>query len=204
MDRGSDTHGPAQDEYLKKELRGLEQADRPSRAEEWRDPEPPADDDPELNDPRGSAEEPAVTTVAEAMTPHVVAVSVVAPVAEAAELMRDNDLGSIFVIDDDGRVAGMITDRNLALRVLGEGRTPATTAVGDVYSTDLATVLADSSVAVADDIMRERAVRRLLVVGADDRPQGVVSVGDLAVTQRPWSALADMFLAEPPNNPEDG
>lgn len=88
MDRGSETHGPAQDEYLKKELRGLEQADRPSRAEEWRDPEPPADDDPQLNDPRGNAVEPEVTTVADAMTPHVVSVSVERLRSDLADMIR--------------------------------------------------------------------------------------------------------------------
>lgn len=51
MQRGSDKHGPKQDEHLKEETQGLQKADRPTRAEEWRDPEPPADDDPELRDP---------------------------------------------------------------------------------------------------------------------------------------------------------
>ena len=52
MERGSDKHGPRQDEALKHELDGMLRGNRPSRVEEWRDPEPPADDDPELHDPR--------------------------------------------------------------------------------------------------------------------------------------------------------
>ncbi|GAS91966.1 hypothetical protein [Mycolicibacterium brisbanense] len=48
MERGSDKHGPREDEQLKQELRGTLQGNRSSRAEEWRDPEPPADDDPDV------------------------------------------------------------------------------------------------------------------------------------------------------------
>lgn len=48
MERGSDLHNPRQDEELKHELQGMVHANRPQRAEEWRDPEPPADDDPDV------------------------------------------------------------------------------------------------------------------------------------------------------------
>lgn len=48
MQRDSDLHGPRQDDELEHELRGLLQGNKPSRAEEWHDPEPPADDDPEV------------------------------------------------------------------------------------------------------------------------------------------------------------
>jgi hypothetical protein len=48
MRRGSEKHNPREDDQLKRELRGMLQGNRPSRAEEWRDPEPPADDDPDV------------------------------------------------------------------------------------------------------------------------------------------------------------
>lgn len=54
--RGSDKHGPLQDEELKHETEAMVRGNRPARAEEWRDPEPPADDDPELRGWRGSEE----------------------------------------------------------------------------------------------------------------------------------------------------
>ncbi len=201
MDRGSDKHGARQDDYLKKELRGLEQADHSTRAQEWRDPEPPADDDPQLTDPRGAGEL-ELTTVADVMTPDVISVSAAAPVTDAAELMRENDIGSLFVIDAD-RAVGVITDRDLAVRVMGAGLSPATTAVGDVCSKEVASVSAESDVHIAVDIMRRRRIRRLLVVGADDRPQGVISLSDVAVSQQPESVLADITLAEPPRINED-
>jgi hypothetical protein len=58
MQRGSDKHGPREDEQLKHDLQGMLRGNRPSRVEEWHDPEPPADDDPELHDPRA----PGVST----------------------------------------------------------------------------------------------------------------------------------------------
>jgi hypothetical protein len=48
MERGNSKHGPRDDDALKDEMRGYLQANRPTRAEEWRDPEPPADDDPDI------------------------------------------------------------------------------------------------------------------------------------------------------------
>lgn len=51
MHRESDTHGPRQDDNLKHEMEGMLRGNGPTRAEEWRDPEPPADDDPELTAP---------------------------------------------------------------------------------------------------------------------------------------------------------
>lgn len=201
MDRGSDTHGPMQDDYLKKELHGLEQADHPTRAEEWRDPEPPADDDPLLDDPRGAGES-GLTTVADLMTPEVISVSPAASAAEAAAVMRENDVGSVFVVDGD-RAVGVVTDRDLAVRVLGAGRTPETTSVMDVCTAALVTVLDESDAQMANDVMREHAVRRVLVVGTDDRPRGVISLGDLTVAQGPWSVLSDIVLASPPSNAEE-
>src|SRR5918994_3741101 len=107
MQRGSDKHGPIQDDQLKHELRGLEQANRPTRAEEWRDPEPPADDDPQLHDPRGGGAM-APQSVGNVMTPEVIGVSPSALVTEAAEMMREYDVGDVLVIEG-GRVQGIVT-----------------------------------------------------------------------------------------------
>lgn len=60
MRRESDTHGPRKDEALKYELEGTLRGNRSSRAEEWRDPEPPADDDPTLHRTRGERDDSAV------------------------------------------------------------------------------------------------------------------------------------------------
>lgn len=197
MQRGSDKHGPIQDDQLKRELRGLEQANHSTRAEEWRDPEPPADDDPRLRDPRGGAMTATPQSVADVMTPEVIGVSPSAPVTKAAELMREYDVGDVLVVEDN-RVQGIVTDRDLAVRVLAAHREPESTAVAEVCSDDLVSALPELPVSEAVELMREFAVRRLPVIAADGQPLGVVTIGDLAVTEDPQSALADISAA-PPN-----
>ncbi|MGH2921366.1 MAG: CBS domain-containing protein, partial [Gaiellaceae bacterium] len=61
------------------------------------------------------------------------------PIVEAARLMRDEDVGSLPVVDDS-RLIGMITDRDIALRVVAEGRSPEATTVGEAFSRDPVTV----------------------------------------------------------------
>lgn len=136
-------------------------------------------------------------TVTDVMTPDVIGLPASASVAEAAELMRDNNIGDVLVLDD-GRVKGMITDRDLTIRVLAEHREPANTTVADVCSTDVVSVSPDAPVTEAVSLMRDRAVRRLPVISSDGQAQGMVSIGDLAMTEDPTSALADISAA-PPN-----
>jgi CBS domain-containing protein len=135
--------------------------------------------------------------VADVMTPEVIGVSPSALVTEAAELMREYDVGDVLVVEDN-RVRGIVTDRDLAVRVLAVHLEPESTTVSEVCSEDLVSVLPDLPVPEAVELMREYAVRRLPVIAADGRPHGVVTIGDLAVTEDPQSALADISAA-PPN-----
>ena len=91
-----------------------------------------------------------------------------------------------------------MTDRDVVIRVIAEGRDPATTKVADVCSTDVATVSPETPIATALGLMRDKAIRRIPVV-EDGQPVGIVSLGDLAERQDPKSALADISSA-PPNN----
>lgn len=136
-------------------------------------------------------------TVADVMTTNVIGLPTGASVSEAAELMRDNGIGDVIVLDD-GRVKGVITDRDLAIRVLAEHREPANTTVADVCSADVVSVSPDAPVTEAVSLMRDRAVRRLPVISSDGQAQGMISIGDLAMTEDPTSALADISAA-PPN-----
>ena len=135
--------------------------------------------------------------VADVMTPEVIGVSPSAPVTEAAELMREYDVGDVLVVEDN-RVRGIVTDRDLAVRVLAAHLEAESTTVSEVCSEDLVSVLPDLPVSEAVELMREYAVRRLPVIAADGRPHGVVTIGDLAVTEDPQSVLADISAA-PPN-----
>jgi len=109
--------------------------------------------------------------------------------------MRERDIGDVIVLEDD-RVVGILTDRDIVVRAVAEGRTPTETRVGDIGSRDPETLRPDDTVEDAVRIMREKAVRRIPVV-ENGRPIGIVSIGDLAVETDTDSALADISVAEP-------
>lgn len=119
-------------------------------------------------------------------------------VREAAETMRANDIGDVVVVDDDGKLSGILTDRDTVVRVVAEGRDPGATRIGDIASRELTAVSPDDPVERAVQLMRERAIRRLPVVGRN-KVVGIVSIGDLALDRDPDSALADISAA-PPNS----
>jgi CBS domain-containing protein len=131
-------------------------------------------------------------TVADVMTQNPVTVDGAEPVREAARRMRDDDTGAI-IVTQDGRVAGLVTDRDIAVRIVAEGK-DSSTAVRDACSSDVTTVPSDASIQQAVQLMRTKAVRRLPVLDGD-RPVGIVSLGDLAVERDPNSALADISAA---------
>ncbi|MFC5181764.1 CBS domain-containing protein [Actinomadura harenae] len=98
---------------------------------------------------------------------------------EAARLMRDEGVGDVLVTVD-GRLCGMVTDRDIVVRAVAEDRDARITPLGEICSADLATVRPDDDTGTAVRLMRERAVRRLPVVDEARRPVGIVSLGDLA------------------------
>jgi CBS domain-containing protein len=115
--------------------------------------------------------------------------------AEAARQMRDGDFGSVVVLRE-GRVDGIVTDRDIAVRAVADGRDPETTRVSEISSTGVATVKPSQSIDEAVQTMREHDIRRLPVV-EDDRPVGILSLGDLAVERDPESVLADISASSP-------
>lgn len=99
--------------------------------------------------------------------------------------------------DDQGHIAGILTDRDITVRVVAEGRDPRATRIDDIASHDLVALSPEDSIERAVEAMRERALRRLPVV-EDGKVVGIVSLGDLALERDPDSALADISAA-PPN-----
>jgi len=126
--------------------------------------------------------------------PHTVPVD--ATLEDAAREMKSDDIGAVLV-EEGGAVAGILTDRDIVVRAIGEGRDPSSTKVGDVASRDVKTLTPDSTVEDAIKIVREQHVRRIPVV-ENGRPAGIVSIGDLAVERDRDSALAD--ISEAPSN----
>jgi CBS domain-containing protein len=133
--------------------------------------------------------------IRELMTPNPVALPGTASVHEAARAMRDTQIGDVIVIEHD-EVCGIVTDRDLVVRILAETKDPATTTLADICSHSLVTVTPTDSVEEAVRLMRTHAVRRLPVVEGG-QAVGIVSLGDLAVERDPGSALGKISGAPP-------
>ena len=130
------------------------------------------------------------------MTPAPIAIRPGQRVTDAARTMRGHGIGTVLVVEDSALV-GIITDRDIVVRTIAEGRDPAAMAADEICSRDLVTVRPDEDAEAVVARMRERGVRRVPVV-SEGSPVGIVSIGDLAVEHDSCSALADVS-AQPPN-----
>ena len=103
-------------------------------------------------------------------------------VAIAAQIMRRNDVGPVLVVSDheENRLVGIVTDRDLALKVLADGREPHTTRVDEVMSLNPISCRADESTQKALQLMAEHQVRRIPIVDAEQRLVGIVAQADVA------------------------
>ena len=118
------------------------------------------------------------------MTPDPAACQADSPVREVARLMLENDIGLVPVIDAAGRPVGTVTDRDIALRVVAEGRDPQQCTAQDCMTSPVTTVSLDTSLADAIDSMEAGQIRRLLVVDTEGRLCGVVAQADVALSGR--------------------
>jgi CBS domain-containing protein len=134
--------------------------------------------------------------VRELMTAAPVAVAPSEPVYEAAKAMRKHGIGAVLV-EDKGKLAGLLTDRDIAVRVLAERRDPRQVPVSEVASSEDIVVLGpDDDTDEAARLMADRAVRRIPVV-EDGAAIGMISLGDLELTRQDRSPLADVSAAPP-------
>jgi CBS domain-containing protein len=105
-------------------------------------------------------------------------------VSAVAKAMKEHGVGTALVLAD-GQLRGLVTDRDIAVRVLAENRDPVTTLVGEICSSEVAVLSPDDGVEQAERLVRERAIRRIPVL-QDGIPVGMVCTGDLA----PWVSFA--------------
>lgn len=114
------------------------------------------------------------------MTPNPQVVTADDTINRAAEIMRDANVGSVPVVDDAGsmRLAGVVTDRDIAIRAVAEGRDGRTN-VRDVMSSRLATVQADDSLDRVTEVMKTEQVRRVPVTEGE-RLVGIIAQADVA------------------------
>jgi CBS domain-containing protein len=116
--------------------------------------------------------------VADVMTRHASLVSPQASVRDAAESMAEHDVGAVLV-GDGGALAGILTDRDVILRVVVEGRDPNSVRVQEVMSSHLYTCREDDPVELAFQLMTEHQVRRLPVMDEEGALVGIVTLSDL-------------------------
>jgi CBS domain-containing protein len=135
------------------------------------------------------------TKIRQVMVPRPVIVRPDCTVTEAAQLMRDGDIGDV-IVQDGPRVAGILTDRDIVIRAVADDRAPADVTVGEICSADLLTVGPEDPIDRAVQLMREGAIRRL-PVAEDGRVVGIITLGDLAIERDEDTALADISAAEP-------
>ena len=134
--------------------------------------------------------------VGEVMTTDVRRVSPATSVLQAALTMRLANVGAVLVVDDMERLVGILTDRDIVVRVVATGRLPETTRIYTICSRTLTTISPKAGVAEAVRLMREKAIRRLPVVDEEGRVVGILSLGDVAVERDRHSALADISRAD--------
>lgn len=141
-------------------------------------------------------------TAREIMTPGADWVTADVPVTEAARKMCDDDFGALPVCDGKGRLLGMVTDRDLVVKVMATGRDPETTTVGEIADQpEVVTIGADDPAEQAVKTMKKYRVRRLPVIDGTELV-GMVSQADIARSM-PNSKVGDLVGAiskSPANN----
>lgn len=120
-----------------------------------------------------------MTLIKDLMTSNPTTCEPQASVVDAAKVMAQEDVGSIPIVGGD-RLAGVVTDRDIVIRVVAEGRDAQSTTVGDIASRDLVTVSPDDDLDRALELMAENQVRRLPVVEGD-KLVGIVAQRDIAL-----------------------
>ena len=120
-----------------------------------------------------------MTSIQEVMTANPRTVQPSTPVAEAARLMSSEDIGALPIVEGD-RLTGMITDRDITIRAVAQGKDPQSTTVGEIASRDVVTIDPQQTLDEAARLMAQHQLRRLPVVEEDGRLVGILAQADIA------------------------
>lgn len=135
------------------------------------------------------------STVEEIMSRDVCTASDEQTAQEAAQLMSDKDIGSVIVTKSgNGAINGIVTDRDIAVRAIAQGAGPESCKLGEIASKELLTLAPKDTIDSAIEKMRSAHIRRLPVV-EDEKPVGMVALGDLAAERDPSSVLGEISQA---------
>ena len=103
---------------------------------------------------------------------------------DVARMMIDNDCGEIPVVDGKGVPVGVVTDRDITIRIVAEGRDTMNATASDAMSTPVQTLREDSSLKDATALMESAKIRRVPVVGQGGKLTGIVSLADIALAAK--------------------
>jgi CBS domain-containing protein len=136
--------------------------------------------------------------VRDAMTPNPRTIAGGASVVDAARIMEQADVGAIPVVDSDDILVGIITDRDIAVRVVAAGRDPRSTTVADIATNNVSPAYPDEPLDEALEQMAYRQVRRLPVID-DDRVIGILAQADMVheLKDKQAGRLVDEISHEP-------
>jgi CBS domain-containing protein len=118
--------------------------------------------------------------VSDVMTKRIVYLPSETPLDEAARAMAEADIGDV-VVTEGANLAGMATDRDIVVRAVATNRKPSAVTLGEVAVREIVIIEQSATLKEAADLMRQRAVRRVLVADADRQLVGIIAMGDLAV-----------------------
>lgn len=122
-----------------------------------------------------------MTDVSTVMTANPAACRDTTPLRDVAQMMIDNDCGQIPVVDAASKPVGVVTDRDITVRIVATGRECATATAADAMSTPCKSVGSDTSLHDCTCLMEAEKIRRVLVVDADGKLAGIVSIADIAL-----------------------
>lgn len=137
-------------------------------------------------------------TIRDVMTRNPRIVDQDASVAEVASLMREADFGSVIVSKPDGSLCGIVTDRDIVIRSVATNQDLQKTKISEICSKDPVCLSPTDTIDEAVRTMVKQSVRRIPVV-ENQRPVGIVSLGDLAIERQPNSALGSISAAPAQN-----
>ena len=136
--------------------------------------------------------------VRDVMTRDPIMLSADSTVQEAARAMRERNIGSVLVTDGDAKLCGILTDRDIVVRGVADGKDPSSTKLREICSEALAHLTPEDEVDNAIKLMAKKGIRRIPVIEGE-RAVGVLSLGDLALARDSDSALASISAKQPNN-----
>jgi len=141
-----------------------------------------------------------MTKVMDLMTPRVISVRATDPLSAAAQVMWQQDCGVVPVLaDDDARVVGVVTDRDICMATWSRNLAPSAILARDAMSTDLAYCSPNDTVAEAEALMRSHQIRRLPVLNSKAELVGILSIADIT-RAADLVALSQSTLEVPPEH----